>query len=173
MGNFQLNYTGSQINAWGGRLDALEEQVGDLIDRIYPVGAIYISVNSTDPSILFGGTWEQIEGRFLLASNSTYTAGSVGGASTHTHNYGIKFGAYYNSLSIENNPQGYVLAYKQDGTFSAGTNIASGSYTANVNNAAATSNKSASITHRVLQGNTSYTSNYPPYLSVYMWKRTA
>lgn len=27
-------------------------------DLIYPVGAIFMSVNSTDPSFLFGGTWE-------------------------------------------------------------------------------------------------------------------
>lgn len=29
-----------------------------LVDLIYPVGAIFMSVNSTDPSFLFGGTWE-------------------------------------------------------------------------------------------------------------------
>lgn len=66
------------------------------IDAIYPIGSIYISVNSTNPSILFGGTWEQIENTFLLAAGSTYTAGNTGGNSTitlqttnlppHTHN---------------------------------------------------------------------------------------
>ena len=36
----------------------------------YPVGSIYMSVNSTNPGELFGGTWEQIQGRFLLEQGS-------------------------------------------------------------------------------------------------------
>ena len=40
----------------------------DLINLIYPVGSIYMNVNSTNPAILFGGTWEQIKGRFLLGA---------------------------------------------------------------------------------------------------------
>lgn len=50
--------------------------IAEIFDRIYPVGSIYISVNDTNPSVLFGGTWEQITGRFLLATgypgNNTY-----------------------------------------------------------------------------------------------------
>ena len=46
-----------------------------------------MSVNSTNPGTLFGGTWERIQDRFLLAAGSTYTAGATGGAATmaHTH----------------------------------------------------------------------------------------
>ena len=44
-----------------------------------------MSVNNTNPSTLFGGTWEQIQGQFLLACDSTYTNGSTGGSSSHTH----------------------------------------------------------------------------------------
>lgn len=36
----------------------------------YPVGSIYMSVNSTNSGELFGGTWEQIQGRFLLEQGS-------------------------------------------------------------------------------------------------------
>jgi len=55
----------------------------DLLDLIYPVGSIYMSVNSTNPSELFGGTWEQIKDRFLLSKGDTYTTnGATGGAST-------------------------------------------------------------------------------------------
>ena len=50
----------------------------------YPVGSIYMSVNSTSPATLFGGTWEQIQDVFLLAAGSTYTAGDTGGSASHT-----------------------------------------------------------------------------------------
>lgn len=44
----------------------------NVLDLIYPIGSLYLSVNSTNPSTLFGGTWEQIKDRFLLATGDTY-----------------------------------------------------------------------------------------------------
>lgn len=55
-----------------------------LLDKVYPVGSIYISVNNTSPSILFGGEWEQIQEKFLLSAGDTHTAGTTGGEFTHT-----------------------------------------------------------------------------------------
>ena len=47
-----------------------------LLDIIYPVGSIYMSMNNTDPSVLFGGTWTQIkDNRFLLCSSSSKQTG--------------------------------------------------------------------------------------------------
>ena len=60
------------------------KKIPTLLD-IYPVGSIYMSVNSTSPATLFGGTWAAIENTFLVAAGSSYTAGSTGGAATHTH----------------------------------------------------------------------------------------
>ena len=41
----------------------------------YPVGSVYISVSSTDPGTLFGGTWVRIaEGRVLISQNSTFSS---------------------------------------------------------------------------------------------------
>lgn len=56
----------------------------NIFDMIYPVGSIYISVNNANPSVLFGGTWEPIQDRFLLGTGSTYSAGSTGGETNHT-----------------------------------------------------------------------------------------
>ena len=39
-----------------------------LFDIIYPIGTIYWTGTESDPSKLFGGTWEKIKGKFLLAS---------------------------------------------------------------------------------------------------------
>ena len=55
-------------------------------DEIYPIGSIYMSVNNTNPSTLFGGTWEQITGYYLYAGNTNETGGSniTGAASGET-----------------------------------------------------------------------------------------
>ena len=51
---------------------------------MYPVGSIYLSINSINPGILFGGTWEQIKDSFLLAAGDIHEAGEIGGEETHT-----------------------------------------------------------------------------------------
>ena len=56
--------------------------VRSLVDIIYPVGSIYMSVNNVSPATLFGGSWTQIQGRFLLAAGGNYGLGSQGGAAT-------------------------------------------------------------------------------------------
>ena len=55
-----------------------------LKSEVYPVGSIYISLNSTNPSSIFGGTWEQIQGRFLLGVSSSHPVNQTGGEEKHT-----------------------------------------------------------------------------------------
>ena len=65
----------------------------DIVDLIYPVGSIYISMNPENPSTLFGGTWEAFgQGRVLIGAGTgndgstslSFTANSVGGEYSHT-----------------------------------------------------------------------------------------
>ena len=56
-----------------------------IIDMVYPVGSIYMSVASTSPATLFGGTWEQLKDRFLLGAGDTYTAGNTSGAASQSY----------------------------------------------------------------------------------------
>lgn len=54
-----------------------------IVDLVYPVGSIYISVTSASPATLFGGNWNRIPERFLIGAGSTYGAGTTGGETTH------------------------------------------------------------------------------------------
>ncbi len=66
-----------------------------VLDMIYPVGSYYWNANSIDPSEYFGGTWEQVKDKFVLAAGNTYESGETGGAAkvslvksnipSHTH----------------------------------------------------------------------------------------
>lgn len=42
-----------------------------------------MSINGTNPSTLFGGTWEQLKDRFLLGAGTTYKNGETGGEAKH------------------------------------------------------------------------------------------
>ena len=66
-------------------VNTLTAEIRAVPSSIYPVGSIYMSMNSTDPSILFGGSWDKLEdGRVLIGANNTYSVGSTGGSFTHT-----------------------------------------------------------------------------------------
>jgi hypothetical protein len=58
------------------------------LDMVYPVGSIYMSINEVDPSVLFGGKWERIQEKFLLAASDSYSSGSTGGSYAHSHDKG-------------------------------------------------------------------------------------
>lgn len=77
--NIIENYT-TGIN----NLESKKVNLSDLVNLIYPIGSIYMSVNNVSPETFLGGTWEQIEDTFLLASGTKHTAGSTGGEETHT-----------------------------------------------------------------------------------------
>lgn len=86
-----------------GLKKVFELMKGRIWKECYPVGSIYMSVNSTNPSTLFGGSWERIQDTFLLASGSTYGAGTTGGSADavvvkhlHQPSNGDGFNAYMN-----------------------------------------------------------------------------
>ena len=140
----------------------------------YPIGSIYISVNSTNPSTYFGGTWEQIKDRFLLCCGSTYSAGSTGGSATHQHKYGFQYGGYYRDVALEQNGNCGLLNYSNASSFSiTGGGESVSSYTAEINNGSESAMKSTSMSHYRMTANTSATSTLPPYLAVYVWKRVS
>ena len=58
---------------------ATAEAKKQIIDLVYPVGSIYMSFENKNPQDIFGGCWNPIEGKFLLAADSTYISGDIGG----------------------------------------------------------------------------------------------
>ena len=71
---------GELKNGIGPDAYAIYQQVlAAVVERDHPVGSLYISANPTSPAELYGGTWERIEGRFIMGASDTYPAGSTGG----------------------------------------------------------------------------------------------
>lgn len=140
-----------------------------VLDNVYPIGSIYMNVNSTNPGTLFGGTWKQIQGKFLLGMSSSYPAGSQGGEASHT-------------LTTEEMPSHGHNPANQSGYFGFITNskkvfevgdmgVQSGS-----GRHYPYSTVEFDISRNSLTGTTGggkSHNNMPPYLSIYIWKRTA
>lgn len=140
-------------NPTNGRLFFQETSVTSLIDLVYPVGAVYISMNQTSPQTLFGGTWKQIQGRFLIGAGTAYPAGSTGGEATHTltaseipdHTHTFKYTGQSVTTGV-NSIRLYQAASNQYNAYSGGQSSNCGGRAHN---------------------------NLPPYMAVYMWTRTA
>lgn len=129
-------------------IGAIEQAKKDVLLLAYPVGALFISTESTSPETLFGGTWEQIKDTFLLAAGDNYTAGTTGGEAEHT-------------LTVEEMP-----SHSHHGTpkyYIATSVSAETEKNAQTGTQGLTSETGGNQPHN----------NMPPYLAVYVWKRTA
>ena len=144
----------------------------NIFDLIYPVGSIYMSVNSTSPEVLFGGTWEQIQGRFLLGMSSSYPAGSQGGEAEHTLTTS-EIPLHTHDIGQEGNtsrtiPTQYAV---DDSSHSQYTTTleggASGYFKSSVDWGGTMTTRGQTSPYGQAHN------NMPPYLAVAMWKRTA
>ena len=125
-----------------------------LLQAVYPVGAIYLSTVAADPATLFGfGTWERVKDVFLLAAGDTYAAGATGGEATHT----------ITTQEMPEHTHSYKAASKTPGNnLDGGFMISSADlYSYNLSTA------------MNIAGHGAAHNNMPPYLAVYMWRRTA
>lgn len=160
---------GQRVNINGTVTDVLfkdaeaREQLANIGKTIYPVGSIYISVTDTSPAALFGGTWERLKDRFLLAAGDTYANGSTGGEATHT-------------LTVDEIPKHrHTSDSYMDGY--AKTAIGTDKYVTWVNFGSSDNNNNGSQTGENGPVRTSWVggskphNNMPPYLAVYAWKR--
>jgi hypothetical protein len=137
----------------------------------YPVGAIFLSTVSTNPSTLLGfGTWVAYgTGRMLISADATYTAGSTGGSATttlitanlpaHSHTATVTDPGHTHTHNAQQQNTGHQLA-------------GGGSFT--VFPTAATINSATTgitVTNSSTGSGTAATT-ISPYIAVYMWNRT-
>lgn len=129
-----------------------------ILEAVYPVGAIYISVMNADPSVVFGfGTWQQVEDRFLLAAGSTYEAGSTGGEAEHVLTI-AEMPAHNHRLKTDINSPDYNVTWPEWFEYTDGWTQDAGE-------------TEAPATHTTSTGGGVAHNNMPPYLVVYVWQR--
>lgn len=155
--------TGEEVYANNIFVRNPKETYVSLLDFIYPVGSIYMSVNAADPGELIGGTWERIKDRFLLSAGDTYAAGNTGGSAkatlpSHTHTFGS--GGYQTwtaKIGTGSTEPGNQIS--GDAKYYA---AAKGKSTSNYKWLENVDSKGVSDVSQA---------NMPPYLAVYVWKR--
>ena len=163
---------GNQEHILGATLNALETDAvataaaaseaaiaiakAEAIEEAHPVGSVYISVLSTSPATLFGGTWTAIaSGRVLVgrdAGDADFnTAEETGGAKTHT----------LTTAEMPSHSHSYLVANSRNNTSG---DVSTGTVDRWTND---TSGNTGSA------GGGGAHNNVQPYFVVYMWKRTA
>lgn len=129
-------------------LKIILERIIHFLNLYFQVGAIYITTSNTNPAQVFGGTWQRIEGRFLMGqgnyNNYTYPINGTGGSANkiipyHRHN---------------------------TGTLWSNGNSGSGAYTKSSSRKRMTRTTGAT-------GSSTINANLPPYYAVYIWRRVA
>ena len=151
-----------------------------LIDIFYPVGSIYTSMNSTNPSELFGGTWEQITDRFLYCADSSKETGgsktiTTANLPSHTHTFSgttatdsVQFRSTTNGNVIENYGNKGILSVESESgkttTYNVTTEESSNEWEV----------LTFSYTPSGTLSNTGSGAEFlPPYITVYAWYRSA
>lgn len=136
----------------------------DILNTVYPVGSIYMSVNNTSPESFIGGTWVALQDRFLVGAGNSYANGATGGEASHTltieetpsHRHGSTVGGSFFAINCNYSASEALYSHGLAGSetgwwYNTDKNIGDLTYT----------------------GGGKAHNNLPPYLAVYMWKRTA
>lgn len=136
-----------------------KQQIDAIVDKIYPIGSIYMSMNATSPSTFFGGTWQSIgAGRVLQGADDAHAAGTEieAGLPNITGLYDYDYGELHTIARLSG------AFYASDGTgktLSTGWETGKRALGFDASRCSAIYGKSDTV--------------QPPALAVYIWQRTA
>lgn len=147
------------------------------LDSMWPVGAIYLNTNGTNPGTFLGGTWAQFgQGRCLVGVGTgndgnismSFTSLQTGGLYKHNHGYAIRYGEYYgtsNHISLEDTTAIGTSSWK----------VPERNGSININHSANQSSSSGSVVCYTAYAATRLNSDNlnVPFIAVYFWRRTA
>ena len=146
----------------------------EILDIIYPVGSVYLTVNDINPKTLFGGTWVKSSGGFIYGSTSTGTRGENGnGTGTSVSSAG---GGTTGSTTLTIN-QIPSHQHNIQGANSSGSSVNWTDRAVSYSTDAVGYNTGIRTNYQGGgQGHTHTLSNHShtiPYFACYIWKRTA
>ena len=135
-----------------------------ILDKTYPVGSIYITIDSKNPSETLGGTWESYgQGRTLMGAGT----GTDTNSESKTFEVNATGGEYNHTLTVAEMPSHNHAISIGSGTTKIGTGANFSFFT----------NWSSNITYSSLsfnsndKGGSKAHNNIQPYIVTYMWKR--
>lgn len=164
----EVDYNGTDVpDGW----EEVEDTVTKTLKAVYPIGSIYINTTSANPKDIFGfGTWERINDVFLFGTSDAAQLGNTGGSATHTHTTGN------HTLTVDEIP-----SHRHTNTVEIYYGVGDYGHTQHTQirdnlNLEKKATQYSDYTggggaHN--HGDTGSSSNMPPYLIVFMWKRTA
>lgn len=162
----EVDYNGTDVpDGW----EEVEDTVTKTLKAVYPIGSIYINTTSANPRDIFGfGTWEKIDDVFLFGTSDANQLGNTGGSVTHTHTTGN------HTLTVDEIPSHTHGIYGAlTGETKSITNYGNDWGVGTTREWNQSSNTSTGGGQAHNHGDTGSSSNMPPYLIVFMWKRTA
>lgn len=155
---------GELKNGIGPDAYAIYQQVlAAVVERDHPVGSLYISENATSPAELYGGTWERIEGKFIMGASDTYPAGSTGGSATHTQTQ--------DEIAMHRHIQSMQDGLGSFSRWVSGSSGGNYGYVSNINTEYVGSGSTVVTTEN--SGNNNPMDILNPYYSMYIWRRVA
>ena len=143
--------------------------VEDILNRIYPIGSIYVTFNNTNPGTFLIGEWQLIEDRMPIGAGNLYTTREEGGSLTHEH------ATKDHILQVSEIPE-HQHQYERTRMLWAepaiDTSTAIGcnnTWDSGKTNQVWTYKAGGSGAHN--HGNTDQASSMPPYIAMYFWER--